>query len=73
MITKEQAKAEEHYISQYYNEYSVPRIVMETTLKNNVVEWRYLYYSSPLKKEFYPIKIVQNIKASTSTITMKER
>lgn len=72
-ITKEVAKAEEHYISQYYEEYSVPRICMETTLKSNVVEWRYLYSSSPLKKEFYPIKIVENVKAATSTITMKER
>ena len=30
--TNETAKPEEHYIDQYYNEYSKPKLIMETDL-----------------------------------------
>ena len=72
-ITKETAKAEEHYIDSTYKEYSVPRLQMETTLKGDVCDWLYLYNSKVLNKNFYPIKINQNLKGNTATITLREK
>lgn len=72
-IAKETAKAEEHYIDSVYKEYSTPKIVMETTLKGDVCNWLYEYRSSVLTKQFFPIKINQNLKNNTATITLREK
>lgn len=72
-LTADNAKAEEHFINSVYNEYSRPKIVMESTLKNDVCNWLYLYNSKVLKKNFYPIKINQNLKDNTATISLREK
>ena len=72
-LTADTAKPEEHFINSVYNEYSRPKIVMESTLKNDVCNWLYIYNSKVLRKNFYPIKINQNLKDNTATITMREK
>lgn len=70
--TQETAKAEEHYISQYYNEYSTAKILMETTLKENNVGWNNIYHSNPLNKDFYVISVNEDVKNCNKTLTLKE-
>lgn len=72
-LTADSAKPEEHFINSVYNEYSRPKIMMESTLKGDVCNWLYLYNSKVLRKNFYPIKINQNLKDNTATITMREK
>ena len=59
-LTAETAKAEEHYINEAYNEYSRPKIMMESTLKNDVCNWLYIYNSKVLRKNFYTTLIPQH-------------
>nr|DAZ52434.1 MAG TPA: hypothetical protein [Caudoviricetes sp.] len=72
-LTTDSAKAEEHFINSVYKEYSRPKIMMESTLKNDVCNWLYIYNSKVLRKNFYPIKINQNLKDNTATITLREK
>ena len=46
---------------------------MESTLKSDVCNWLYTYNSKVLKKNFYPIKINQNLKDNTATISLREK
>ena len=73
VVTADTAKPEEHFINSVYKEYSRPKIMMESTLKNDVCNWLYLYNSKVLRKKFYVIKINQNLKGNTATITMREK
>ena len=70
--TQETAKAEEHYINQYYNEYSTAKVIMNTTLKESNVGWNNLYHSTPLNKDFYVISIDEDVKNCNKTLTLKE-
>lgn len=70
--TQETAKAEEHYINQYYNEYSTAKVIMETTLKESNVGWNNIYHSNPLNKDFYVISINEDLRNCNKTITLKE-
>ena len=70
--TQETAKAEEHYINQYYNEYSTAKVIMETTLKESNVGWNNIYHSNPLNKDFYIISINEDLRNCNKTITLKE-
>lgn len=70
--TNETAKAEEHYVDAYYREYSEPKLLMETTLHNNNINWRNKYTSSILNRTFYVQSINQNLKYNNATITLKE-
>lgn len=71
--TNETAKAEEHYIDQYYNEYSTPRIQMTTTLHNgNNINFFNRYRSNPLNKSFYVIGENYDVKNNNKTLTIKE-
>lgn len=72
-LTADSAKPEEHFINSVYKEYSRPKIVMESTLKGDVCNWLYLYNSKVLRKNFYSIKINQNLKDNTATITLREK
>lgn len=72
-LSDETAKPEEHYINSIYNEYCRPKIIMETTLKNEYCGWRNEYNSKVLKKKFYTIKVNENVKDCTSTITLREK
>lgn len=70
--SSETAKAEEHYINAYYNEYSTAKILMDTTLKENAVNWNNIYHSNPLNKDFYIIGINEDLKKCNKTVTLKE-
>lgn len=72
-LTADSAKPEEHFINSVYKEYSRPKIMMESTLKSDVCNWLYIYNSKVLKKNFYAIKINQNLKDNTATITLREK
>lgn len=72
-LTADSAKPEEHFINSVYKEYSRPKIMMESTLKNDVCNWLYIYNSKVLRKNFYTIKINQNLKDNTATITLREK
>lgn len=72
--TKETAKAEEHYVNQYYSEYSVPRLIMEMTVHNsNKISWRNNYDSAPLNKSFYVIGMNDDVRNNTTTIKIKSK
>ena len=66
------AKAEEHYVNQYYLEYAQPKIIMETQLHSDVCNWRRTYTSVPLSKSFYVLNKSDNIRECTSNLTLKE-
>ena len=71
--TQETAKAEEHYVDQYYVEYSQPKIIMQTTLHDSSdIDFRNIYVSTALGKNFYVQGISENVRSATKTITLKE-
>ena len=72
-ITKETAKAEEHYVDQYYREYSVPRLILETTLQDGEnISFKNIYKSNTLTKTFYPQSISLGLKNNEAEIIFKE-
>ncbi len=71
-VSKRMAKAEEHYINQYYLEYCVPRILMETQLHDENCVWNSIYHSSALSKDFYVQSISTIVKECNSNIIFKE-
>ena len=66
------AKAEEHYINQYYLEYCQPKIKLETELHTENCDWRNIYNSSALSKQFYVQSKSDNIRECTSKLILKE-
>lgn len=71
--TNETAKAEEHYVDQYYREYSSPKILMETTLHDNKdINFRNIFLSGALNKTMYVQSINHDVREATATITLKE-
>lgn len=71
--TNETAKAEEHYVDQYYREYSSPKILMETTLHDNQdINFRNIFLSGALNKTMYVQSINHDVREATATITLKE-
>ena len=72
--TRETAKAEEHYVNQYYGEFSTPRLIMEMTVHNGSnISWRNNYISTPLNKTFYVIGMNDNVRDNTTTIKLKSK
>lgn len=72
--TNETAKAEEHYVNQYYGEFSTPRLIMEMTVHNGSnISWRNNYISTPLNKTFYVIGMNDNVRDNTTTIKLKSK
>ena len=72
--TNESAKAEEHFVNQYYGEYSIPRLIMEMTIHNsNNISWRNNYTSTPLNKSFYVMAMSDNVRMNTTTIKLKSK
>ena len=70
--TNETAKPEEHYVDAYYREYSVPRIVMESTMNINDINWRNTFSSNVLHRNFFVQKQTDDLASATSKITFKE-
>lgn len=72
-ITKETAKAEEHYVDYYYREYSKPRMIMETTLHNkNEIKWNDLIFSKQMNKKFFIMNVDYDVKKNNKTLKLKE-
>lgn len=72
--TDETAKAEEHYINQYYNEYSEPKIQLEMTLHDDNIKFTDIYsWNKFSNKRFYPISINRDIRLDNATLTLKEK
>ena len=70
--TNETAKAEEHFVNNYYLEYSVPRIIMEATMHTSDINWRNTYTSNVLHRNFFIEKQSDNLRLAKSEITFKE-
>lgn len=71
--TNETAKAEEHYINQYYNEYSSPKIVMETGFHNsNNVNFLNTYHSNALGKNFHIMQMGMDVRFDNITLQLKQ-
>jgi len=70
-LTDETAKPEEHYINQYYTEYSEPKIIMTSTL-HMTPTLTDKFHSNILNKDFIPLSNEFNVKNNTTTIQMKQ-
>lgn len=70
-ITDETAKAEEHYVDQYYTEFSEPKIIMTSTL-HTLPTLTTKYTSNILNKDFIVQGTDYNVKRNITTITMKQ-
>ena len=70
----ETAKAEEHYINQYYNEYSTPKIILETTLHDilDAESPLALFHWNVLNKNFIVLGKEQDVKFNRITLKLKE-
>ena len=66
-------KAEEFYITDYYNEYSTPKLMVETTLDASKTNYGSLYSFNYLpNKTFYTLSYDYNVKYNTKKYMMKE-
>jgi hypothetical protein len=65
-------KAEEHYIAQYYREYSQPRILLEMDLDSQNISFFSLFKSNPLNKNFFVQSFSNNLKYDSAHVTLKE-
>lgn len=72
-VTGETLKAEAEYVSEYYDELHVPRIVMTVTLQKSeaVTPWRH-YRSEAMGKEFYVQSTAENLMDGSVELTLKE-
>ena len=72
-VTTENAKAEEHYVDQYYREYSSPKILLTSTMHNdNRIAFNNLYTSTVLNKTFFIQSMNFDVKMNKNEITYKE-
>lgn len=70
--SNETAKAEEHFINQYYLAYSTPKIELETTIHNNNLKFNDIYRWNVLNKSFFIENITTDLRLNTATIKYKE-
>lgn len=66
------AKPEEHFVNQYYLEYCQPKIIMESTLHDEIPVWNNIYHSNALSKDFYVRSISTNVRECCSRVIFKE-
>ena len=72
-VTNESAKAEEHYINSYYNEYSQPKLIYEVSLlDSDDFDFRNIYKIKALNKDMHIMKIRYNCMDDSNTLTLKE-
>lgn len=69
--TSETAKPEEHYVDQYYNIFSTPKVTMETTLHDDVANFEYIYEATGIGIPSYVLSISRNLKMDTATVKLK--
>lgn len=71
--TGETAKAEEHYIDQYYTAYSHARVILETDLWDNEKISIFNHYTSTgLGKTFFVQSLSRSLRYNVATLTLKE-
>lgn len=71
--TKETAKAEEHYINQYYLVFSVPKVLMETTIHLEGVKWNDIYtWPTFDNRSFFITSVEKDLRYNRVTIGFKE-
>lgn len=72
-VTGDTLKAEAEYVSEYYDELHVPRIVMTVNMQNadGITPWRH-YHSEAMNKDFYVQSISENLSDGSVGLTMKE-
>ncbi len=69
-----QSKPEQLYVDSYYNEYHLPRILMEQRLidTNSIINLFYHYTHPALDKTFFVQGISRNLMEGSANITLKE-
>lgn len=71
--TNETAKAEEHYVDQYFSAYSTPKIMLETDLdEDDTVDFRNTYVNSVLSRTFFIQSMSRDLRNSTVHLIMRE-
>lgn len=71
--TGELAKAEEHYVDQYYTAYSRARLIYETDLHDdNTISIFNHYYSTGLGKTFFVQALSRSLKFNIASLKLKE-
>ena len=70
--SKKNSKAEEHYINQYYNNYSSPKIRLDTNLHITNVDWKNVYTSTALNKQFITLAEEFDVRNKTKNLTLRE-
>ena len=74
-FTKENAKPEEHYVNQYYQLYSKPKIMLETEIwevKFAVTEMKNTYTYSSLNRNFFPISMTRDLANDKTMLNLRE-
>lgn len=70
--TGETAKAEEHYIDQYYREYSTPKTLLDITLHDSGAKFCDNYSWTKTGNDYFIYSKSQSLKNETSTLRIKE-
>lgn len=64
---------EQDYVDDYYELYSRPKVVLETTVHNaRVFDYWNKFTSTPLGRTFYPIAIDEDVYMNTKKLTLRE-
>ena len=74
-FTKETAKPEEHYVNQYYQFYSKPKIMLETEIwevKFAVTEMKNTYTYSSRNRNFFPISMTRDLANDKTLLNLRE-
>nr|DAT22615.1 MAG TPA: hypothetical protein [Caudoviricetes sp.] len=71
-VLDETGKAEEHYVSQYYNFMSRPRLKVEVTMNDIGIDFTSTYQSKTLGKKFLVQSVSRDIRNKTARITLLE-
>lgn len=71
-VLDETGKAEEHYVSQYYNFMSRPRLKVEVTMNDSGIDFTSTYQSKTLGKKFLVQSVSRDIRNKTARITLLE-
>ena len=71
-VLEETGKAEEHFVSQYYNFMSRPRLKVEVTMNDTGIDFTNTYQSKTLGKKFLVQSISRDIRNKTARITLLE-
>jgi hypothetical protein len=71
--TDESAKAEEHYINQYYTAFCKPRAILDTTFWNKErIDFRDLFTDHILNKKFFIQSMTEHVSECTMEVKLKE-